>query len=167
MRTHTIIRLLTFLPLIPSLGWAQQPTPQRLEKDRPIERTIGGAASHSYALRLKKGQFCYTEIDQRGVDVVVRVFAPNGTRLQEIDSPNGTQGPEPMTLIADSTGDYRIEVSPLEPNAPVGHYVVSVIALRPAATTPSGKIDQLLVAWDKPGSPGAASENTPEYTLRP
>ncbi len=110
MRTHAIIRLLTFLPLVPSLGWAQQPTPQRLEKDRPIERTIGGAASHSYALRLKKGQFCYTEIDQRGVDVVVRVFAPNGTRLQEIDSPNGTQGPEPMTLVADSTGDYRIAI---------------------------------------------------------
>ncbi len=156
MKTHTIIQLLTFLPLVPSLGWAQQPTPQRLEKDRPIERTIGGAASHNYVLRLKKGQFCYTEIDQRGVDVVVRVFAPDGKRLQEIDSPNGTQGPEPMTLIADSTGDYRIEVSPLEPNAPVGHYVVSVIALRPAATTLSGKIDQLLVAWDKPGSPGAA-----------
>ncbi len=156
MRTQTIIRLLAFLSLVPSLGWAQQPTPQRLEKDRPIERTIGGAASHNYALRLKKGQFCYAEVDQRGVDVVVRVFAPNGKRLQEIDSPNGTQGPEPMTLIADSTGDYRIEVSPLEPNAPVGHYVVSIIALRPAATSASGKIDQLLVAWDKPGSPGAA-----------
>jgi erythromycin esterase len=127
-----------------------------LKKDRPIERTIGGATSHNYALRLKKKQFCYTEIDQRGVDVVVRMFAPNGTRLQEIDNPNKTQNPEPMTLIADSTGDYRIEVSPLEPNAPVGHYVVSVIALRPAATTHSGKIDQLLVAWDKLGSPGAA-----------
>ena len=59
MRTHLIIRLLTFLSLAPFLGWAQQPTPQRLEKNRPIERTIGGAASHNYALKLKKGQFCY------------------------------------------------------------------------------------------------------------
>jgi hypothetical protein len=107
MRTHPIIRLLIFFSLVPCLGWAQQPTPQRLEKDRPIERSIGGAGSHNYALRMKKGQFCYTEIDQRGVDVVVRVFAPDGKRLQEIDSPNGFTG---EFYSAELETSYRLKV---------------------------------------------------------
>jgi len=54
--------------------------------------------------------FCILVVDQRGIDVVVRAFSPAGSQLREFDSPNGTSGPEDVTLIAATSGVYRIEV---------------------------------------------------------
>lgn len=45
---------------------------------------------------------------------MVTVFDPAGTKLAEIDSPNGALGPEPVTLEAKLTGVYRLEVRALE-----------------------------------------------------
>jgi hypothetical protein len=39
-------------------------------------------------------------VEQKGIDVAVTLFAPNGQKLAEVDSPNGTQGPEPVAWIA-------------------------------------------------------------------
>ena len=39
-------------------------------------------------------------MEQRSIDVVVRVIAPDGKTLYEVDSPNGTQGDETATVFA-------------------------------------------------------------------
>ena len=114
---------------------AQQSTPpaaqveaQQLEQHRPIERTLGGKETHAYTIALDAGQFLDAAVNQRGVDVVVRVFAPDGKLLTEIDSPNGSQGDEPIALEAKSGGKYRIEVALLGQanNAAVGHYEIRI-----------------------------------------
>jgi CHAT domain-containing protein len=71
-------------------------------------------------------------VEQRGIDVVVQVIAPDGKQLMEVDSPNGDQGPEPVMLITEAAGVYRFHVSSLEKNAPVGKYEISVKGLRAA-----------------------------------
>jgi hypothetical protein len=83
---------------------------------------------------LESKQFLQLVVEQRGVDVVVRVFSPDGKRLGEFDSPNGTSGPEGVTLIADTSGAYRIDVSPLEhqENTSAGRYGIKVLELRAA-----------------------------------
>jgi hypothetical protein len=46
--------------------------------------------------------------------VVVALFGPDGKKLTEVDSPNGTQGPEPVHWITAASGIYRsVLASPL------------------------------------------------------
>jgi len=112
-----------------------RPTQERevaisLEEGKPIERELFGGQSHSYQLKIVSGQYVSLIIEQKGIDVVVRLFAPDGKLLVEVDSPNGTQGPEPVRAIADATGDYRLEVSSLAKDARPGRYEAKLVELR-------------------------------------
>ena len=50
----------------------------------------------------------------------------------EVDSPNDTQGPEPVIFITEAAGVYRLNVNSLEKDAPGGKYEVRVKELRGA-----------------------------------
>ena len=101
-----------------------------------FQRTIRRAETHTFSVSVKQDHLLQLVVDQRGVDLVVRVFAPDGQSLGEFDSPNGTNGPEGVSLIADLSGLYRIDVVPLEPqeNAASGRYEIRILDLRPATT---------------------------------
>jgi len=101
-----------------------------LEPGKPIERSIKGDESHSYTLALTAGQYAYVVVDQRGVDALLAVYAPDGGKLFEIDSPNVNHGPEPLSLLADPAGTYRIEVQ--SQTKPTGRYEIKLETLRPA-----------------------------------
>lgn len=63
---------------------------------------------------------------------MVTLFAADGKQLVEVDSPNGTQGPEPLFAIAESSGTYRLQVRSLQMEAPRGLYEVKIQELRAA-----------------------------------
>jgi tetratricopeptide (TPR) repeat protein len=101
-----------------------------LELNKEVERELAGGQSHSYQIALVAGQYLYVVVDQRGIDVLVRLFAPGDRRVKEVDSPNGTQGPEPVEVIAEVTGSYRLEISAPQKGVPPAHYAVRIEALR-------------------------------------
>ena len=109
----------------------------RLEMGKPIERELAGGGAHSFLVILEAGQFLRLVVDQRGIDVVVTVFGPDGKHLVEMDSPNGTKGPEPVSIATEVTGSYRVEVRSLEKDAAAGRYEVKIEELR-AATIQDG-----------------------------
>ena len=57
-----------------------------LEEGKPIEREISGGQTHFYKLSVAAGQYARVIIDQRGIDVVVKLFAPNGKLITSIDN---------------------------------------------------------------------------------
>ena len=99
---------------------------------KPIERELDGGKSHLYQITLAAGQYLHVVVDQRGIDVVATLFGPDGQKLDEVDSPNGTQGLEPVYLVAEASGNYQLEVRPLERNAAAGRYEVKIEELREA-----------------------------------
>jgi len=103
-----------------------------LEMGMPIERELAGGQSHLYQITLAAGQYLNVVVDQRGVDVVVTLLGPDGKKLIEVDSPNGTQGPEPVSWIVETAGIYRLEVRSLEKDAKPGRYEAKVVELRAA-----------------------------------
>jgi len=107
-----------------------QASTQALEPGKPIERELAGGQAHSYQITLQKDQYLYVVVEQKGVDVVVTLFGPNGKALIDVDSPNGTQGPEPVSFITEVGGTYRLQVKSLEKDAPVGLYEVDLKELR-------------------------------------
>ncbi|MDT7540103.1 MAG: erythromycin esterase [Acidobacteriota bacterium] len=99
---------------------------QQLEQRKPIERELKAGETHAYKITLEAGQFLNAAANQRGIDVVVRIFAPDGSKIAEIDSPNGTQGDEPIALEAKTAGTYRIEIASLDKDAKPGRYEIRI-----------------------------------------
>ena len=127
---------------------------QLLESGKPVERELKAGETHAYKITLAVGQFLSAAANQRGIDVVVRVFSPDGSRLAEIDSPNGTQGDEPLALEAKAAGTYRIEVSSLEKDAQPGRYEIRIIEILSADAYAKRLAEhklkqQALIAWLK------------------
>ena len=131
-------RLLFFVLIIiqlPVFNLAQtkpEQASQPLEQGKSVELELKGGEVHAYTIKSEAGQFVAAVIEQRGIDVVVLLFAPDGKQLAEVDSPNGTKGPEPVSLVAKTTGEYRIEIRSLEKSAAVGRYEIKITELRAA-----------------------------------
>lgn len=149
--TRAIARYL-FLALLfctPLAAAQQENETTLLEQGKPVERELAGGNAHSYRIKIETGQFLRAVVEQRGIDVVVKLFAPDGKQLLEVDSPNGTDGPEPVSLIAEVSGDYRLEVRSLDATVAAGRYVASITGLRTATGT-----DRKLAAAEKAASDG-------------
>jgi len=111
-----------------------------LELGKPVERELAGGQTHSYQIRFSAGQYAHVVVDQRGIDIVVALFGPDGIKLLEVDSPNGAQGPEPVSIVAEASGSYRLEVRSLEKDAAAGRYEVKLEELRVATEADRSRI---------------------------
>jgi hypothetical protein len=129
-----------------------------LEPGVPVERELAGGRVHSYRITLTSGQYCRVVVDQRGIDVVVRLFGPDSKQIAEVDSPNGTQGPEPLSVVAEASGDYRLEVTALEKDAAVGRYEVKIEEVREATPQDSTRIaaEKVFLAGERLRAQGTA-----------
>src|SRR6266496_2691034 len=68
---------------------------------------------HVYAVTLEKGGYAELVVMQKGVDLAVDVTDPAGKKIGYFDSPNGTEGSEPVTISASAKGKYQIHIYPL------------------------------------------------------
>jgi hypothetical protein len=132
-RGHTRVRLQTLQRSTTAIRPIHDDTDvRRLEAGVQIEREMSGGQSHSYILNLISDQYAHVSIDQKGIDVLVKLFAPDGKLILEVDSPNGSQGVEPVNWVAEATGIYHLEVSSFEKDAPLGRYEAKFVSLRAA-----------------------------------
>jgi erythromycin esterase len=99
---------------------------QHLVSGALVERTMRGGEVHKYEVPLSAGQYLTVVVDQRGIDVVVTAFRPEGAKIGEVDSPNGTLGPEPISVVASTSGTYQFEVRSLEANTAPGRYEIRI-----------------------------------------
>lgn len=97
---------------------------QLLSANQTIERELAGGQSHTYRITLKSNEFLQIKAEQKGVDVVVRLFDSNQKQLAEMDSPNGTQGFEELLFITEKSGEYEIQITALDEKAAIGRYTV-------------------------------------------
>lgn len=106
---------------------------QTLQLNTPIERKLGPAETHNFTLTLEENTFAQLVVEQRGIDVIVKVSSPKGKSLGDFDSPNGSEGPENVSFVAVNAGTYRVLVAPLTPgDANSGQYQIKLIELRQA-----------------------------------
>ena len=103
-----------------------------LEAGKPIERRLSGGESHSYQLNVSNGQYARVVVEQKGIDVVVNLFGPDGKLITAVDNPNGSQGAETVHITAEATGAYRLEVTAFDKLASPGLYQAKLAELRSA-----------------------------------
>lgn len=117
-----------------------------LEPGKPIEREMKGDELHSYEISLTEGQFIHLLVDQRGIDIVIKVFTPDGKQALEVNSRKDIPGPEAVLMITAASGDYRLELSAAEKNAPAGRYQASIVEARQATIKDSDRIAARIAA---------------------
>lgn len=136
----TPIRCLSFIGVAASLALApalraelQQPTPAtepptQLEPGRTVERDISARQVHSFRVSLDSGSLVRVAMTQRGIDLVVSIYGPDGVMLAEVDS--SADGPEEEAFaLARRTGDHRVEIRAFDTTAAAGGYSVTVVEI--------------------------------------
>jgi len=135
MRSQLPLVLAALLLLISlSTATTAQSDQTVLQPGTPLQRTISPGESHTFTIDLSDEQYLQFVVDQKGIDLMVRVFSPTGKSLGDFDTSNGAEGPENVAIVAVSGGSYRIVVSPLDPNTvrKPGKYEIKTIEIRQA-----------------------------------
>jgi CHAT domain-containing protein/Tfp pilus assembly protein PilF len=105
-----------------------------LEAGKPVERelTANQGQAHSYQVSMAENQYASVIVEQRGIDVVVKCFGPDGKLVADIDSENRLNGEERAELVAKTSGAYRFDIEPRYKMLPGGHYQIRLGESRPA-----------------------------------
>jgi CHAT domain-containing protein/Tfp pilus assembly protein PilF len=100
---------------------------------QPNAREMRGGQTHAYQVTLSPGQYARVVVEQHGIDVVVALLGTDGKPLLEVDNNlSGTRGLEVVSLLAEVSGTYRLNVHSLEKGASAGRYELRLAELRPA-----------------------------------
>lgn len=133
MALKPLVKALLFAALsVFSVLSAHAQDPPLLAPDQPIEREIKGGETHSFKVKLGSGQTARVEIVQKGVDVSLAGVNPAGERYIETESPSGLHGEDLILLIASADGEYTVLVTPADPRAASGKYIIRLSGIVPA-----------------------------------
>ncbi len=105
-----------------------------------VRRKMVGGEAHRFRLPLTPGQFARVLVEQQGIDVEIEIKAPDGRPLIKLDSPNGLQGPESISVVAQVAGDYIVEVRS-DKRMPDGSYELRIEGPRPPSETDLRRVD--------------------------
>ena len=117
MRRSPLLFLL-FTACLPSAGQTTQSdscrepqdAAQTLSLNASLSRNITRNQRHVFELSLQPRQYVHAIVEQKGIDVVVRLLDPNRYLLIERTSPNAKVGPEAVSTVAHTAGTYYLEV---------------------------------------------------------
>ncbi|PHN05367.1 alpha/beta hydrolase [Flavilitoribacter nigricans] len=118
--------LLLFALGITQSVFAQTHRTEALNAGEKIAKNIAASEAHNYTANLENGMAIVGELRQEGIDLVIDVYHPNGQLLKQIDSPNGTQGSEPIDITAKASGTYTFTVHSLDQDAKTGSYTLQI-----------------------------------------
>ena len=125
------ILLLTLVLIFISLSCLAQNNNFEITVGMMQSKSIKLGESHNYKLKLNENQFALINLKQKGIDLKVSTFGPDGREIEEFDSPNGNDGYEIVLIDAKTSGLFGIKVSPLgESKRPKkGNYEIELIAI--------------------------------------
>ena len=129
---HLILWCATLAGASITVDAAQSTAATPLSPGAPVERELSGGQSHAYEMILDAGQFLRLTVEQKGVDIVLKLIGPGGQTLAEVDSPNGKGGIEPLPWVTTEAGRYQVLVVCPGRDDPPGKYTVTLHEVRAA-----------------------------------
>ncbi|HJY30613.1 MAG TPA: hypothetical protein VJ306_21445 [Pyrinomonadaceae bacterium] len=129
------IRALILLPFLicSSLIVAKAQSSTTLQPGVPIERTLGPGQVHEFTVNTKANSVVQLVVEQKGIDVLVKISSPGGKPLTECDTPNGAEGNEQISFLATESGKYSVSITPLNKDDNTsGQYQINLIEAREA-----------------------------------
>src|SRR6185295_13380527 len=112
-KIRAVLPLLAFCLLAGGCGRSPRPVEEkRIVPNEPVpfavnqvvEEPLAPGETRTLLVALAAGDFVQIEVDQLGIDVTVRLLAPNGLPLASVDSPYGDRGTESLAALAAAPG---------------------------------------------------------------
>lgn len=111
---------------------------QALAPGNSIARELASAEIHSYQIILNAGQYLHITIEQHGISVGLTLQSPTGQTPLQLDC--RADGPTPLSLIAETSGAYKLEVRSLEEDGTRGRYDLKVEGTRAATDRDKSRV---------------------------
>jgi hypothetical protein len=92
----------------------------------PVKREMAGGESHTYLLTLAQGQYVQVGVGQYGIDVIITMIGPDGRRLVAANIAGINELREFLSMVAEISGVYRVEIRPVDKTAVTGRYEVAI-----------------------------------------
>ena len=109
----------------------EPPKLETLELNAPVEKEIVAGKIQKYKIVLDANQYASVIVEQRGIDVVVRVFNDTDERaMAQRDLAAKIDGREELGFMAAKAGAYRFEVEARPLPSPSGRYAVWLAEVR-------------------------------------
>src|SRR5262245_58077125 len=113
----------------------------RLEPGHVTWKALAPGGRHRFVVDLRAGQAMAVVVRQQGVDVVLSVIDPSGHEQHRVDRPNVEWGREGITIIADVSGTYQLDVITLSSGGPPGRYQLEVAGIHEADSSDRQRVD--------------------------
>ncbi|HEX8072712.1 MAG TPA: CHAT domain-containing tetratricopeptide repeat protein [Pyrinomonadaceae bacterium] len=138
----TVLSLTLWSITSPAFGQTQPANEIReLPPGQTLERELTGAETHRYKFDLKAEEFFQVRVEQKGVDVLLKLLDARGNALATMDSPNSKEGPETLSFIAIRPDSFILEVSALDGKAGAGNYSIRRAASRLATAQDKRRVE--------------------------
>ena len=85
-----------------------------LEPGKVVDRELAAGAIHRYQINLTAGQFLNVSVDQKDLDVYLKLVGPTGSLVAASLSSTGPLGRESIVASAVIAGTYTLEIVPIE-----------------------------------------------------
>ena len=125
-----------FLPVLTliffCLQFAYSQTSATLELNKPIENEISAKEIQTFQITLAENQYASVTIEQRGIDVAVRVLGTDKKAFVQRDSILKTEGQEKVEFVALMAGIYFLEIEAKPNPTATGHYQIVLAEMRPS-----------------------------------
>ena len=141
MGTHAPVFCCVVVAVLAVAGPIQGQSPATvLEPGKPVQREIRGGEKHSYGIRAEAGQFVSVIAFAAGINVSVTMFNSSGKPLVTAAMGSGSCGPEVLSVVAEDSGDLRLDITAFSPDAPAGRYLAQLTPPRVATPTDQNRI---------------------------
>src|SRR5688500_1433314 len=104
----------------------QDPSPE-LEAGSLLERELAGNQRHAFTLTLPAGESARITVEQRDLDVGLRVLDPAGQLVVYTDGEIRIGQPEALVLAAEQDSVFSLRVEARDLKAPKGRYRISMV----------------------------------------
>jgi CubicO group peptidase (beta-lactamase class C family) len=115
-----------------------------------VAGTLAPSDTARYTIEADSGHFAWANVDQRSVDVIIRVLDPSGKVLAAGNALS--VGVERVGIETKVSGANQLQVIPAPGDS--GAYTVTLDRIERVATDPRRLADQLFRIYDHPDSPG-------------
>jgi tetratricopeptide (TPR) repeat protein len=106
--------------------------PTELRVGQTYGRELSGGVSHRYQLRLDAGEYAGLIVEQRGIDVAIRLLGPDGGALADFQDELRIGHTEPLEIVAEKAATYTLLVKPGGATASPGSYAIRTVEIRTA-----------------------------------
>lgn len=109
----------------------REPGPTHLLPAHPVAAALAPGQIHDFTLTVPQGKLIHLAVEQRGIDLTLRLHLPDGREKMVVDSPVGIWGTEEIFALADVAGDYRLSIYPIESAWTAGSYSITLAPFHP------------------------------------